>query len=1212
MKKLMPMYRLTLDQMADTTSTAAHGNEKLDVNSPCVAAIKVADHNLEIFRLVVAGLPLPYVFTTEYDQQCALQAQGKTTFMEVATFYNKVAAVDELLKISQYRDYARDKAGLLAEKSFSAGNTELAKRFLEMGGIRISPEHLHLALQHCSSGDCEQVLTQVLAQTSPGEVLEYVDNNGNNVLHLVAMLGRRDFLFVLAKTEVFNFLHPTPAHRAALNKQNVDHCRPFVVAIQTDNIDLANALYVRAEKLSELSDEEFNVITTLAAPTQALSQLRDEIRYPQEAKLWNVLFPQKAKILKLLDRLGDLAFYEQKEPKRVFSQKHKDTEDKAFIGCIAKMIKKGKIGQLLPLMLFRKDMFHTAALMEPTFKARVSVYSALMNNLPLQPLALLFVRMGFRPETGEEIAELFNKPELVKESSLLFMLEALSVIKSSSGQSLSALAAAPSDSPFLSPYNFFIGDNKPVGLGAGSKLSIEEFYCLVPSPEERPAAVCDIDLAKLGLDFFNGLQFRAFITIFLYAHQYEPGIFAKLEASLDANSVFDMFFHEHPACIPLILALIPKKLSVSFDPSTGKFMREPDVEISFSKDKNTAAGLLYLALYSSEGLFNVAGANTSLEKVRYLLSYVLFNQLGIYGAAKAATETKGGRLAAELNEAKRALDIWIEVVKKMHEIAGGDEKLDSVAKIQVPSKMRVSEAELSEMVAKLLDPSEVLFHTGNGFMTIKVDIAELFKAAKAVASIKREKSLVELVSLLLSEKFVLAVEEIKDLTEKYVVEVTVKFTRETSQPAFQYRLEPIADVRVPKEYTDSCIVAYSTQKIYRSPFSAHKVGIELTVNVSPDQFGKSPQEALSKLNSSIYTEVTLALIKNSPPLKTETATNQVYTIDYDSVKRHIPELETLFFTDVSSRLRSLCTQEVETLVKYLNECSHDRGSIAVPETISDLHISEPLKAKLKADLHGNKMDVLRVCVRTEEEWQALAKPPNAGLLDSMRIYTDPDLTFPSGELTLLLPRDPSMQNPERWLVAESHPQFEAFKVFAAEARMMRRIESLGRGTAKGFIRMDMEEFVRQVALPLSQAVRKLGIEPERCQHYTDAVQIVEEFCDFSSLLPALVKRLMTQFNDIYAANPPVTLNLLLTFAEGKRKSELPTENLPVSDKLIHFVDCELKYEDTVCTLTLLYENTWNGPDLAKLLVPEGNLPIPPKQPQDLLVTHTLHQRVTTI
>lgn len=1185
-QRLLPLYVKTLDKPVESKV------DPLNLKCPQFVAAKKAEKSkasMEIFLTMVAGLPMPYIFPVEECDQAILHSWGKMTLLEYGIFFGLTRTVNELLKFEGYLCYAKERAEPLAEKALAYGNFDLAKRFLELAGTEMKPRHLLMTLKGCGSAECLEVLAQVSVKVSAEEILACTDKDGNTVLHLVAMLGRRDFLFALQEAKVFDFSHPSPS---ALVRKNALRCCPFVVAIQNDNIDIANALYVRSKGMDELSDDEFNVITAPTNPTKALSQLRDPKRYPQEAKLWSALYPQREQIIRMFDRLAELAFYERVEPKKRITareqHKHVHTIEKKEeyetpLKYVEELVKKGNVGQLLSLIVFRKDVFRTVAMMDPVFKPKVGLYAALMKTRSMAPLAGLFVSLGFAPTTKDEIEELFAKPELLDERTILLMLQILSIIPLSSSQSA---GKAPADSLFAAPHDFFFG--KHFILGTRTEFAPSELLCLLGPPEEDASHHQNpygLDLAALALRFFHAMHFRAFMTLFLYAHKHEPAVFAKVVSQLGTNDVCAMFFHEHPECLSLAVTMIPERFEMRYDRVTGSFKDTEGTEIGLSTQRNSATALIYLATNFADRLIKIAGEDTATEKIKQILSYVTYDQLGVYGNARSAKKSESKCRVVELNSARRGLRIWTEVVQRLREISQGDIKLNSVASFSPPHPL-ISESDLARTVAELLDPTGIVFHTGNGFMTVRVDVQELLQ------SVLSSDSPVSEVSRMFTDKFALAVDEIRDAAEKYIISIKVQFVRQPKEPMLRHKLSAITEQEVPKEFLDGCTVAGGKHRLYHGAFQAHRVEVELIANPVGDSTATGDVE---KLNAAIYTEIALGLVAKLSPIEMKADDHQlqqVYTIDVESVHKHIGTLEAMFSTDVSSRLDTLVRNEVGTLFNQLQLCEKEYSKLlAVPPLLQDPALAIPAAAKHVLTLfpHRNNAGVFTVSLKSADELKELKEHPSPekAVVDSMRFCADPTHHLDGAcKLSLELPTDMSMQSPERWLLPETHAEFLGLKVFAAEARAVMRLISLTR-SVQPYIRIDMEKLLREVAIPISREVSKLS-QTQTNNRYSHPLLVVEEFCDFSALFPAVIKRLVTQLCETGAKFGRETAVLLVSFAEGKKGlPEVPSEGLPLVDRLIRFTDCELRSEGpegNVCTVTLMYENTWgNGPELARIL-----------------------------
>jgi hypothetical protein len=225
-------------------------------------------------------LPKPYTFNMSkrfYKYFKGIKAFG---LMELAVFYGRLSVVKNLLENSEYHSYAKSNAALFADKSLRAGNLKMAKIFLELKGSCLNCEHLPLVLAYLNDEECKEAIKEVQSR----DMLDYKDEEGNNILHLIALYGRKEIMLLLAELNIFDFTSKKQYRNKLLEKNNLKVC-PFVLAIMFNNLEIANALFILPDTIDNFTKEEIKYMDRKVKPIKAWTEFNDEKVYPSEAKI---------------------------------------------------------------------------------------------------------------------------------------------------------------------------------------------------------------------------------------------------------------------------------------------------------------------------------------------------------------------------------------------------------------------------------------------------------------------------------------------------------------------------------------------------------------------------------------------------------------------------------------------------------------------------------------------------------------------------------------------------------------------------------------------------------------------------------------------------------------------------------------------------------------------------------------------------------------
>jgi len=1198
-QQILPLYinKISENVTSDMPPSIPKSEQSM-IQLPMIAAVMYSDKNLEIVRLMASKLSKPFI-SPFIKSDSAQHFTDNIGFLETSIFYNKPHVTEELLKIPEYHEYAHNNIEKLVNYGLKAGSYKIIKKLAQFNGYEFKISHLHSALEHCNNEDCKDILYSLLSKHPSTEILDFKDERGNTILHLLASYGRKQFLFDLIDSGVFDFRNSAP-HRARLLAKNADRLCPYAIAIQNELLDISNALFVNLDSIDELSDEEFNIISSALPTTKALTEFLDEKKYPIEAKLWAILIPNRSAILNLLEKTSKVILYNKRIPMKNPHVKEVIKKE-SVLQFLINSIKEGKIGEIIKFLIFRKDLLQACKLLSDSFMVKANLFMALAQNSTLLPLAYVLAELGLAPNTNAELFEFFNKNKIKDDNTILFMMQILEIFKYNSEESFQNLENAKPGSLFIEPYTFFVG-KKEMKIGS-QVFTLEEFACLIQHKKQAPKTF-GLDLSNIGHDLFVTQHYRSFMAILLYTYQYDQTTFDKIMKERYVEQLVDWVLSEHPEDLVILHQIMPSKLSITLNPKSLDFYLTEDKETNFRliDTKNSMPALLYYALFAAQKSVNVENSNSVNDTIRQIMKYVLFNMMKIYGENRAFcikdnadTEEKKEEnhmeninYVIEINQTKRALLNLVDLIKRLYELMNSESKL-SHALTKVPAnsfKLLISENELAEILSEMLNPTGLIFHTGSGFMTVSVDSKEILETSKVLAT-GLKKPLLEALCLLFTDQYILGIIEHKDQTEKYTYDIHVKFGKESGMVPVKCDIKSFEKTKFSAEHIKNSTFLNTKMRIYKKPIECYKAVIDLTLSQTQSKLVQIPTE-FEKINDDLNREFMLRIFDLLPPMKIEVKDLPIIqlSLDNESVRKHCDELEKMFYVDISMKLRELCKNEINGLLEKLRYSIKECEFITVPTFINELNIPN-MPENIKSILTGkiSKSSVINICLQLTNETEKKSikeNPIEIQMIESLHRCLGKIARIENAKLCLMLPKDLSMQTPENYLAHEMHPEFYGYRILLSEARAIRKITSMNRQPPP-YIRIDMENFIKNIALPISKAAAAT-----KNLRYTHPLLVIEEFFNFSFIFPTIMKKIINQMNEMKQKFGRDISSIVLSFEEGKKESKLLFKEFPLIDQIIRITDCEIKGYSHVCEIKFQVDNFYNTKGLVDIL-PDGDV-----------------------
>ena len=1110
--KMMQVY---VEKVANVKEVSSSASDRMDpyMRSPVLAIVKAGRKDPQFALSLLQQFPAqPHIFSIASDLRPRVERRLRSMFdsltpLEVALIFKAPQLAAELLSVPGYAKYAREHMEMFMDLALRTGNAGLFSKLRELFTQSITLAHMHIALENCSQEFCVSLIKDLKSNFTPSEILEHADPFGNTVLHHVAKNGLRTVLLLLSELGIFDL---SPAvrknYRAYLLKKNSDKLSPFVLALQSDNLDLVSLLYVSPENLAELSDTEFKLVTAPSSTTRAFSAFTNPELYSKaERKIWETLFPERERIVKLLqEKTGNLPI--RGSTRRAFARK---MVAETGIEHVKKLISVGAIGSILHLAMFRRDLFEVAALLEPKFQVIPKLYYGLSGDASTMPLIYVFRRLKIAPRTKEMVEPLMLNKKSCNDLTYLMLMQALEVLRINSADSFDALRKEPGDSVFLSPCSALCHETaKPL-------FSSDELDLLLP-PISASSAVqyYGLDLAQLASHFAACLCFKAFATVVLFAQRFDPELMKRIKAKVNVEQLLTMLFEQNPAELPWgIAAFGEDMLRVSLDPAEKPL--DADLESTRIKlTSNTLSGLLFCALYHGDRMIRVLHQNFSgLQLVQEVFRRAVEQaQKWVYTSPPKKRRKYNIKLNSRkevpgLNSAIRSSQIWLQTLSRaltLPQCGKLTQFLSSSSSKISGEKMMLSESDLARMVAECLY-SYKIFATENGFMEIEIEggVDAILSAGASIAK-PQGMRLPLAVSTLFTSKFIFGLEAIKDQVYErdYIMHVRIKLGKEGGQSCRMVSL---------KEK-----VAIKKAAGYKTDFEADVLDIEYALN--PVEMLKAGDENASKIlsefNRKIYSEFTAAKLSLAPPLKFvqhKTVTREFAIEPIKGDASVIPLLVADYFKDIQPQVLHSCKTEVshllDTVLRYKRTVFQEQRSFEKSQNPKAL-------SQMPATLRPIAGTKCKIRLMSAEDWKLYREfnTETEYVRKSLQVCCGKGMETVESELILVVGDE--KKKATVCAVFATYIEYPAARLFYAEAsfraylthlvrwhgpklsyRQVKMQKPAERITAPPMIRVDVKGLCENIFIPLSEAFRKSGIDTmkEFALPTEDPVLLVEDY-----------------------------------------------------------------------------------------------------------------------
>ena len=498
------------------------------------------------------------------------------TLLEIALFYKNFNAFHKLLALSQYETYRNRKAEELLDLSIVAGSSmQLLLTTLEILNTKLTlkkklDEHyLHLAVQYWEVDSFIKLYETVLQNSSADSIFSFLDNNKNNLYHLIAIYGRRDILLKLSELHYLNFLKIPNQYLSVLN---IEDFSPYAMAVASNNYDIAELYYYNYGDSNILLPEEYSIKNRLFIPVKPLAQIILSNIYLLEAQLLIKFFSDSTKLIAMIKSLRDhtKAAFSKKlslDWRYAVDEKHKDGNLLKLLKDIKKspneliLIKDDTLVSSVNLLLSKNSI--TKCLLWIT-KKDIIKFILKSKCIPEFLKVLIELKFILMPSLSEILA-FYQESRLRKykknklnENMLLWIMEltkVFAIMPPKTNNSSLKSSKNLINNMLTSPYSILVASQGAFLEQHYEKVEIsylQSFFKNSINPEEVPTTTQE-NLVEMFKSFMSYNFFQAWSLELIYSFYYNKALLELIKNELTMNSDFIiLLLQEHPFEIPWI------------------------------------------------------------------------------------------------------------------------------------------------------------------------------------------------------------------------------------------------------------------------------------------------------------------------------------------------------------------------------------------------------------------------------------------------------------------------------------------------------------------------------------------------------------------------------------------------------------------------------------------------------------------------------------
>lgn len=1139
-RELVPRYVEGAEKCELKAANLLHARVKY----PALNLVMNKEVDMDILTILRDKLPKPYKFKAEDELVKRFRSVGELGLLELAIFYRRTEVVRCLLENSEYRSHAEKNADTLVVNSLKAGSLELARIFLGIGGSELELKHLQLALSYLSDGECKEVIITLKERSSAHEMLNYRDEEGNNILHLIALYGRTKILLYLAKVQIFDFT-ARQEHRNKLLEKNAYKVCPFVTAIMMSHMDIANALSTLP---TDMTPEEVGYIDRNLKPIQAWTQFTNRELFPTESRVWQQLFPNADTTVDFFGKFEIDSFISATHAYTRKMRVEKDVKRKESAEPLVRMVRNQEIANLLYLMLFRKDQLYLKALTDCKGKKEKKIFSVYSQNDHMAMFQYMLSLFGIVPRDKAELEVFFKDAKIVSDKHALFIMEIFKIMQFATVASNSNLRDAKANAMFITPFKHFT--NNDFFEYNKVKFTREEINSVVPREAVIERQIYELDLSKLACQFLSRNFFKAFLTILLYASKHDSHLLAQINKQVNTQELFLVTFQEHQQSLPLLLKLLPRQFEIFYNPAEGEYFHRSweGPLVWFQGDRTRSALVAFALLAAGKGLVLEKSVQAQEDVVRSVIENISYKFF--VSCNKKYEERWKGKVGAlqkveaiEMEDVKRAMKMWSGVVKEAWEIVKNE---DGVV---------LSENELLKVVAEVLNYSGVkLYYSGNS-VSITFRLEDVIEIAQE-RSKEAKKNVVEMLCTLLGENYLIGIEENNSYSNKYSMNIKVQFINDSNKPPANYRILSIVKKPPPKQLDG--------ENKAKQKHDTFKINLEYILNVDPKRF-YAITTSLPQLNASLKHEINTVVIACTEPSKIciATAKSALLRFDIESIKQNYFVLENVLGPEVLQNLQGLVEEIIEKSFYAEAEYCKRVEELKSREDVMDRKVAEMTKGFAKLNVNSIKDLVLNATVMTPKQWSDKKVPMTQVVLETLerRDRAEWDLVFIVS---------PSEKQGQINLLRETFPMHVIGRLIASEAELLKRLLLEQKNLPS--IRIDTQGFLTKIAMPIAETASG------EC---TNPLLLAESYFSSSWVLAREVLELVLGFETLAKDFGRKVKTAVIRF-ERKKGTGCPASDGLVIDKLFVLAGCNVElrefeqegFLERNCIVTFAYQDGW--------------------------------------
>ena len=1159
------------------------------------------------------------------------------SLLEIALFYRRFDAVSHLLTLTHYTKYAQEKADQFIEFSLLSGSLSHCKNFMKIASKTLDPSYLIMAARISSIAICTDILKELKGNFSNEEILNCKNAAGETLLHIIAKVGQRDLLQVCSKIELINLMKIEKTYLRAINNEHLTPFALAIQAENYDIAGLLYPQYENISEISEeellVISSPCSILKALTEVTEPATHTSQFAIW----KLLLPKLKENLDLIKKLG--GDSeSRSKRKAASNLLEQNNVDTLSNFFkrgmlSPAFSLMIFRRDILEVATLMEEKfklKEKIFSSILGTKALRPLMEVFiqlgigpsnteeilQLLTKNKSLDDESCLLMMQMIRlfeknsPESNnnmntasdEKLKELLMHP-------YFYMMNRADVTIGTNGTKFS-----------FDEFSCLYKPQNPKSL-----KQKEQYY--------------NVDFAVLAEYFLKSDWIRSFSLIMLYAQQFDSALLSRIIEKINKEELIQVILNEQPHELSWILetGILKKQNGLVLNlKDKSWYLGETENKIHLNPSTKALSGLLFLITHFPGESVIVKNENEEIINDPQLVfdvvfKYILQEMICVYKdldkfekhlieggeeeekapdampmQKKEEEEKKESKKKKKvgsgpktksaprpgLADVKRQIDLVRQLLDGWRKIE--EENTSKIGKDLGIFKMQNSIIDVKTVARQLsilLNPENVELEINSGIISLIVNPDEVLNHAQECLS--KEMNLPQAVAYLYSGDLIMGFIEIPDTAEKHVMNLRVSFASGESSAPIEYKLQSVdlsSTLRMNRiclnrkllkpEKREGIVISaemiLNTKKRAEISKTREKANEEFNSEIIIETFNKDTPFKGSDIINDKLNFLDLKLDENSHALLSDIQ----FHIDPESIKKNLKYIQQLYYNDIHSRMISIAKRELLLLFEDLSSSGRNCGELLkiIPANVTDY----PSQVRDIISLAINCIpptEPYQIVFMTDQEFQEASgklMPIKERIIDSLHQCTKKlALDISHHQIVILLPTDPSLKSPEKWLIPETFICFPAYRVISAENRCIKKCGQMIRATAP-FMRINCIQFIENIAVPLCKILEKGNSKISENQHlrrFTHPLLVLEEFFEFSLVFSSLIKRLISQLDDLQQRYQHDMKTVLINFEISPKKRALTKmDYYPVIDQLIRVTGVKFKSDRMALSMSLEVES----------------------------------------